>query len=621
MAAALEAGVTRLFRVGGAHAIARWPTARTRCRASTRSSVPATATSPRPRRSSPPTAASTSTPGPTEIVIVAARGPAAWIAADLIAQAEHDPDARAVLITPSRRAGRTRARARRGAMPADGPARAVDRARTAASSSRAHRAEAMDLANASAPSISSSTTRRWRREVAARARCSSARGRRRSPATTPSGRTTCCRRPARARARRAVGRRLRPRRSRCSALTRARACAGSADRDDAGDGRRAARARRLDRRKGEVMTVIHDFRVSRSRARASGCTSTRTPAAARRACSRRFAAVRRERRLDLPVDYRARWRARAHFGVDPDWVLLTNGLDEGILMAAVGSHRARARTTPRRSFRCRRSIRIPIRPRGRRDGHPRPPGPDFAFPTEAVIDAITPRTRMIFLNTPNNPTGQLIPIDAISPHREAAPTPWSSSTRRTSSSAATLPAELPAVSQRLIGRTFSKAYGLAGMRVGVVIGQPQVARPVRAVTLPFNINGVAWSRRSARARGSRVPAVIRRAGGGVARAALRRVPAARAALLAERGQFRARPRRRRRAVRRGAGRRGVHVRDRSKTPARRDASASPPASSNTPTPRSRRWKRSSPPAAEDCAWIDAKARRGIRSATTETQIA
>src|SRR4030095_1775479 len=40
--------------------------------------------------------------GPTEIVIVAAKGNPEWIAADLIAQAEHDPDARAVLITPRR---------------------------------------------------------------------------------------------------------------------------------------------------------------------------------------------------------------------------------------------------------------------------------------------------------------------------------------------------------------------------------------------------------------------------------------------------------------------------------------------------------------------------------------
>ena len=42
-----------------------------------------------------------------------------------------------------------------------------------------------------------------------------------------------------------------------------------------------------------------------------------------------------------------------------------------------------------------------------------------------------------------------------------------------------------------VARTFSKAYGLAGLRIGVVIGHRQVLDPVRAVTLPFNINGVA----------------------------------------------------------------------------------------------------------------------------------
>jgi histidinol dehydrogenase len=62
--------------------------------------------------------------GPTEIVIVASRGPASWIAADLIAQAEHDPDARAVLITPSRALARRVAREVERQMPTDGPARA-----------------------------------------------------------------------------------------------------------------------------------------------------------------------------------------------------------------------------------------------------------------------------------------------------------------------------------------------------------------------------------------------------------------------------------------------------------------------------------------------------------------
>ena len=58
---------------------------------------------------------------------------------------------------------------------------------------------------------------------------------------------------------------------------------------------------------------------------------------------------------------------------------------------------------------------------GRRHGGARAAGPAITrFQTEAVLAAITPRTRMIFLNTPNNPTGQLIAIDgsaAASPRR------------------------------------------------------------------------------------------------------------------------------------------------------------------------------------------------------------
>src|SRR5206468_7500124 len=100
-----------------------------------------------------------------------------------------------------------------------------------------------------------------------------------------------------------------------------------------------------------------------------------------------------------------------HFDVDPDWVLLTNGLDEGILMAAVG-HIARAKRhdaetiIPLPAFDPYPNSTAAVGARGIRI----PPGPDYAFPTQAVIGAITPRTRMIFLNTPNNPTGQLIPI-------------------------------------------------------------------------------------------------------------------------------------------------------------------------------------------------------------------
>jgi histidinol-phosphate aminotransferase len=182
-----------------------------------------------------------------------------------------------------------------------------------------------------------------------------------------------------------------------------------------------------------------------------------------------------------------------HFEVDPDWVLLTNGLDEGILMAAV-AHIARARVHDAETI-----VPLPAF-----DPYPNStaavgatavriaPGAGFAFPTLAVIDAVTPRTRIIFLNTPNNPTGQLIPVDDIVRISEAAP------------HAVVLVDEayiefggtsfLPRVGRHpnvLVGRTLSKAYGLAAMRVGIVVGQPQVLDPIRAVTLPFNINAAA----------------------------------------------------------------------------------------------------------------------------------
>ena len=182
-----------------------------------------------------------------------------------------------------------------------------------------------------------------------------------------------------------------------------------------------------------------------------------------------------------------------YFDVDPEWVLLTNGLDEGILMAAIG-HISRQRIHDAET----------IVPTPAFDPYPNStaaagatsirvsPNADLSFPTDAVIEAVTSRTRMIFLNTPNNPTGQLIPIDDLARIAESAP------------KAIVLIDEayiefggesfLPHVARYpnvLVGRTFSKAYGLAGMRVGIVIGRPPALDPVRAVTLPFNINVIA----------------------------------------------------------------------------------------------------------------------------------
>lgn len=150
MAAALEAGVSRLFRLGGAHAIAAL--------------AYGTDTVPRVDKIVGPgnryVAAAKALvaadcgidfhAGPTEIVIVSGRGPASWIAADLIAQAEHDPDARAVLITPSRTLAARVARAVEDRMPGDGPARQALNGHGGIVVTSSIR-EAMDLANAAAP--------------------------------------------------------------------------------------------------------------------------------------------------------------------------------------------------------------------------------------------------------------------------------------------------------------------------------------------------------------------------------------------------------------------------------------------------------------------------------------
>jgi histidinol dehydrogenase len=122
MAAALEAGVSRFFRIGGAQAIAAL--------AYGTESVPRVdkIVGPGNRYVAAAKAQIASDcgidfyAGPTEIVIVATKGPASWIAADLIAQAEHDPDARAVLITPSRGLAKDVAAAVDEVMPATGPA-------------------------------------------------------------------------------------------------------------------------------------------------------------------------------------------------------------------------------------------------------------------------------------------------------------------------------------------------------------------------------------------------------------------------------------------------------------------------------------------------------------------
>jgi histidinol dehydrogenase len=150
LAAAESAGITRLFRLGGAHAIAALAFG--------------TATVPRVDRIVGPgnkyVAAAKSyvaaecgidmQAGPSEILILSDNGRADWLAADLIAQAEHDPDARAILVTSSPRLAQAVAAEVADQLPAEGPARESLAAHGAIVVTRTSK-QAVALANRMAP--------------------------------------------------------------------------------------------------------------------------------------------------------------------------------------------------------------------------------------------------------------------------------------------------------------------------------------------------------------------------------------------------------------------------------------------------------------------------------------
>ena len=125
------------------------------------------------------------------------------------------------------------------------------------------------------------------------------------------------------------------------------------------------------------------------------------------------------------------------------------------------------------------------------------PAKAFAHDLDAMLAAITPKTRVVFIANPNNPTGTWHPPDAIrsfidkvppdvlvvldeayneylDPADEAHATEWIERYRNL-----------------IVSRSFSKAYGLAALRVGYGVMDPSVADMLNRVRQPFNVNALA----------------------------------------------------------------------------------------------------------------------------------
>ncbi len=199
----------------------------------------------------------------------------------------------------------------------------------------------------------------------------------------------------------------------------------------------------------------------------------------------------------LSVDDIARYPERepvdalvaAHLGLEPGELLLTNGVDEAIhllcetflepgdealiVVPTFAMYEISAAATGARV------IAIPA-------------GNDFAFPTAELLARLSPRTRMIAVANPNNPTGAVAePQDLIEIARRAPQAAVLIDEAYFEFYGRTLLGELRNLLNLFVARTFSKAYGMAGLRIGALAGNALHMAMIRKVSSPYNLNAVA----------------------------------------------------------------------------------------------------------------------------------
>ena len=115
----------------------------------------------------------------------------------------------------------------------------------------------------------------------------------------------------------------------------------------------------------------------------------------------------------------------------------------------------------------------------------------------AMADAITPQTRLILVCNPNNPTGTVVRARELTEFLDQVPADCLvilDEAYREYIRDADVPDGVDLYRDRpnvAVLRTFSKAYGLAGLRIGFLIGHEPVAEAIRKTMLPFTVNAIA----------------------------------------------------------------------------------------------------------------------------------
>jgi histidinol-phosphate aminotransferase len=179
----------------------------------------------------------------------------------------------------------------------------------------------------------------------------------------------------------------------------------------------------------------------------------------------------------------------AHLGVQTDELLLTNGVDEAIHLlceAYLEPSNEVCLVVPTFSM-----YEIFAKATGAKVVAV-PAGESFAFPLQAIREQINPATRMIVIANPNNPTGAAASVEDLLAVADSAPgAALLIDEAYFEFHGETLLREWTNRPNIFVARTFSKAYGLAGLRVGILCGHREQMQSIRRVASPYNVNSVA----------------------------------------------------------------------------------------------------------------------------------
>lgn len=182
-----------------------------------------------------------------------------------------------------------------------------------------------------------------------------------------------------------------------------------------------------------------------------------------------------------------------HHGVAPEQIVLGNGSNDVLELAArVFLRPGAAAVFSRHAFAV-----YPLVTQAMGAVCIETPARNFGHDLDAMLRAVTPQTRIVFIANPNNPTGTLLPSSQVEAFLREAPEKVL--VVLDEAYYEYLPAEsrgnsidwLREFPNLAITRTFSKAYGLAGLRVGYALASREVADLMNRVRQPFNVNSLA----------------------------------------------------------------------------------------------------------------------------------